>query len=205
MSPDLAKHGAPIRVIVERHNEDGTHEITLRGSKDDMAQIAGALQYGMKWVRITASGVLQSTDVYTRLPDPIDDPELQDIWRHVPLSEDAPVQMRLFYDDPAMREPAREWSKNNRAIYLQSISGYAGREAYVERAKQLEAAGFVCLRSRRGDSGRYWEIWYLPSPAHGRGPIEAMRTTGEIMGWVMRAIGPGNLTTSGEQWGLAAD
>ena len=194
-----------LRVTRETTNEDGSHEITINGEKDAVVQLAGALQYGVKWIRMLASGEIETSDVYMRPPAPTDDPQMQNIWQFDPLPKDIPVQLTLRYDDPEMRDPKNEWSKHNREIFLQSIQGYAGQEAYIARAKRLAEAGFTCLRSRRGDDGKYWEMWYLPYPCGGRGPIKDMKTSDEIKKWVFKNISPGNVTMGGEHWGLSAD
>lgn len=194
-----------LQVSGERTNAGGAHEITISGEKEDVVALAGALQYGMKWIRMLANGTIETSDVYTHPPAPTDDPDMQNIWQFDPLPEGAGVQMRLFRDDPEMKDPKNEWSRNNRSIYLQSIQGYAEKGVYKERAKKLAEAGFECLRSRRGKDGKYWEIWYLPSPCCGRGPIKDMKTSDEVKKWIMTTIGPGTLTMGGEHWGLSID
>ena len=193
-----------LRVEREKHEKDFS-TVTLRGTKEDIVRLAGALQYGMKWIRMWPNGEIETSDVYAMPPSPIDDVELQNIWQFDPLPEGADVQMKLLRDDPKMQEPKSEWSKKHRSLYLQSIQGYAGRDAYVSRAKRLMEAGFICLRSRRGDDGKYWEIWYLPSPCCGRGPLKDMKTADEVTAWVCNTIGPGTVTLGGEHWGLALD
>ena len=193
-----------LRVERELHEKDFS-TITIRGEKEDIVRLAGALQYGMKWIRMRPDGEIETSDVYTTPPVPIADPGMRNIWQLDPLPEGASVQMKLFYDDPEMQEPKRDWSKKHRSIYLQSIQGYDGQDAYVSRAKRLAEAGFVCLRSCRGDDGKYWEIWYLSGPCCGRGPLKDMKTADEIKEWVLNTIGPGTVTLSGEHWGLSID
>lgn len=49
------------------------------------------------------------------------------------------------------------------AIFIQSLCGYNYTPAtYRHDAAVLEEYGFICMRSRRSEDGRYWEIWYLP-------------------------------------------
>ena len=194
----------PIKAVREKSNDDGTREITLKGASEDVKRLAGALLYGMKWVRLTASGELETSDVYDKAPAPTYDPEMQNIWRFDPHAVGA-AQMRLFYDDPEMQDPKNKWSRDHRAIYLQGISGYSGKDEYVRRATLLTEAGFSCLRSRRGDDGKYWEIWYLPDPCCGRGPIKGMKTSDEVKKWIFKNIGPGSVALEGEHWGLSID
>ncbi len=202
---DEKKKRKRLRVSREHTTEDGRHEVTLSGEKEDVVAFVGAIQFGMKWVKLTGDGTIGVADVFKGTPSPIDDPEMQNVWCFDPLPPEEPVQMQLLYDDPEMKDPKHEWSREHRAIFLQSIQGYAGRDAYKHRAERLLEAGFSCLRSRRGDDGKYWEIWYLPGVCCGRGPIKDMKTSDEVMKWVLNSIGPGTLTMGGEHWGLSID
>jgi len=49
------------------------------------------------------------------------------------------------------------------SIIIQHLCGYNFSDpGYKAAADSLEMFGFECLRSRRGLSGKYWELWLLP-------------------------------------------
>lgn len=39
--------------------------------------------------------------------------------------------------------------------------GYT-KDRYKVEVGKLESWGFECCRSRRGDNGKFWELWFLP-------------------------------------------
>lgn len=58
------------------------------------------------------------------------------------------------------------------AIFIQSLCGYNYTpETYRLDAAVLEEYGFICMRSRRGEDGKYWEVWYLPGLWAARGRL----------------------------------
>ncbi len=114
------------------------------------------------------------------------------------------------------------------SIYVQHINGYDKPENYEPKARLLKKAGFIRLRSELAldktdvslvKDGRlvvdgkrqtmadlepkFWEIWYLPSAIFADCPIKG-KTYGQIMDW-LKAIGPGQIESKGQSWGLAID
>lgn len=62
---------------------------------------------------------------------------------------------------------------NSPAIFIQSLCGYNYTpETYRHDAAVLEEYGFICMRSRRGEDGRYWELWYLPGLWSAKGRLK---------------------------------
>lgn len=97
------------------------------------------------------------------------------------------------------------------AVLVESIAGYGGKDEYEIAAKKLTEAGFIRLRSDVVDNGRLvgkegerWELWYLPSPYSGKGPIADLRSTQEVSSWVMRNVGAGRVMEVGRTWGASA-
>lgn len=95
-------------------------------------------------------------------------------------------------------------------IYVHHITCYSGESVYEERAEKLTEAGFVRLRSEKGDDDKYWEVWYLPYLSHAKGPCKDMKEQ-EIVRWLMHNVGPGNIECefrvehSGTNWGAGVD
>lgn len=63
------------------------------------------------------------------------------------------------------------------SILIQHLCGYSYTpQGYKANAEFLEACGFACMRSRRGDEGLFWEIWFLPGLWAAKGRMkEAIR------------------------------
>lgn len=58
------------------------------------------------------------------------------------------------------------------SIIIQSLCGYNYTPAnYKRAARLLETYGFVCCRSKRGDDGKFWELWWLPGDWAMRGAL----------------------------------
>ena len=156
-------------------------------SEEELAALEG-MSHSTKWVRII-DGKLEVCEAYK--PTPVEDPHLE---FHFPAA-----------NNPVLHHTHPSKDRLTGAIYVQHILGYRTDISYKDQAKLLEKAGFECLRSRRGDDGLTWEIWYLASPFLGEGPIKGMKTTTEIRKWLFNEIRPGEVTLEGEHWGLSVD
>lgn len=85
-----------------------------------------------------------------QLPSPVADEEMLPFWR--PLNP-GKAQLRIFEDGEKYFFPK---------IIIQHLCGYNYTpENYIEQAERLERFGFECLRSRRDDNERFWEMWCL--------------------------------------------
>ncbi|EKE24906.1 MAG: hypothetical protein ACD_5C00359G0001 [uncultured bacterium] len=113
------------------------------------------------WVS-TKGGRLEVAAKKKDLPKPTEDEEMLPFWRRqVPGS----YQLELFkVAVPKYSSPA---------IIIQSLCGYNyTSENYKYTAELLESYGFECLRSRRGNDGKYWEVWILPGLWSAKGELE---------------------------------
>ena len=156
-----------------------------------------AMLNGVRWARVV-KGKLVTAPVHKEPPTPVADPPIDACWPQP--GREKPVQLRLNLDFDH-RDP-KEWGADkHKSIYVQHLSGYGDK--YDQKVKVFEEAGFCCLRSRRGDDGQYWEIWYLSGAWAAKGPIKD-KTTDEIVRWVM-GYGPGTIEVAGAHWGLAID
>lgn len=90
-------------------------------------------------------------------------------------------------------------------IFVQHILGY-GVDGLEEerRRKLLTEAGFHELKSEPDANGKRWVIWYLPGAWAARGSIKGF-STDSIGSWLMREIGPGEITMGGKHWGLSCN
>lgn len=131
----------------------GNGNITLSGiPKSDEERVYGALDVGNYWLR-NAGGQIVLHPAYEPLPRATD-VEMLPFWRH-PTSHEKANGYTLF--------EMEEIGFSSYSISIQHLCGYYySEEAYKRYANILESYGFACMRSRRGDDGKYWEIWYLP-------------------------------------------
>src|SRR3990172_9071875 len=141
-----------------------------------------AMSHSTKWVRII-DGKMEVCEAFK--PVPLEDPHLE---FHFPAA-----------NNPVLHHRRPSGPKENGAIYVQHIMGYHGGYdgelvTYKDQSRKMEKAGFECLRSRRGEDGLTWEIWYLPGPWAGRGPIKGMKTVDDIRKWLFNEIRPGEVS-----------
>ena len=152
-----------------------------------MAAVEQAV-HAAKWIRMV-EGKLDVCEAFR--PTPLNDPHLE---FHFPAA-----------NNPVLHHRNPKSDRKTGAIYVQHITGYSGDAVYKERAKLMEKAGFDCLRSRRGEDGLTWEIWYLASPILGKGPIKNMKTSEDIRKWLFDNVNPGEVSIEGEHWGLGIE
>ena len=183
-------------------NDTGKGEITIAGTSEDIRLIE-LMILGTSWIRRGLVGVEESK-AYHDAPSPINDPKLEDHWPIEPLVTPS-SQYKLFVDEDEHEKQARAKGKMDfRSIYVSGITAYASGDIYVARAKLLDDAGFICLRSRRGDDGKYWEIWYLAGPTNAQGAIKG-KNSDEIVNWLCKVVGPGSISIEGVHWGAVLD
>ena len=176
-------------------------EITISGNAEDIRAIE-LMMLGVAWARRGESG-LESSEAYETPPELVDDPHLHEHWPTdlVPST----VQYRLFMDEEEHQKQLRLKSGMDfRSIYVSSVTAYAGTDAYAARASLLESAGFICLRSRRDEGGKYWEIWFMPGPCCAKGPMKGKKHE-EIVNWLMHSVGPGSISIEGQHWGASIE
>jgi hypothetical protein len=159
--------------------------ITITCEKEDAGKLFEAAWNGSKWLRFHC-GKLEVAESY-EAPPPVRDMEMQPFW---------PVETAQQSEMILGGEKSYE-----SGVIVKHIHGYSGK--YDQKAAVLEECGFECMRSRRGESGKYWEYWYLPGKWRAKGPIKGMDVA-EIRKWIFDNISPGNVVIEGENWGLCA-
>jgi hypothetical protein len=174
------------------YRHDGPCEARIELSDRKALAALEAAASGAYWVRGDGNGGIVK---HRRLTEPAIEPD--------PVVEPH-FKVSHQYAFVSYLKEARTWPEP--AVYVQHICGYNySPENYAKKAATLEGAGFSCLRSRRGDNGSYWEVWYLPGPWAGAGPLCGVKKTSAIIEWICRFVGPGTIEAGGEHWGLSVD
>lgn len=152
-----AKKLERVRVASASYNPDG-NAVTFSGLTKEEAALLIGLAAGTQWIRVW-HGRVEALPVYQQPPDPVQDPILPNGWQgggakfHLDPGP-ARLDIRHFCAKPALCP----------SIVIQHLCGYGYTpERYKKIAVDLVRWGFDCCRSRRGQNGRFWEIWYLPS------------------------------------------
>lgn len=132
----------------------GANEVRLEGlTKEEVEVVQGSL-HGCQWIRVI-QGRVENIPVWKPPPLPAEDADLRPFWPQ-PKTGRPLVQNELF--DPQELKQLFSCS-----ISIQALCGYFFTpENYKIQSEKLVDWGFICLRSPRGEDGRYWEIWYLP-------------------------------------------
>jgi hypothetical protein len=144
----------------------GSGRITLEGLSDqDLDKMLAAFGAGAYYVR-SVNGEFQAHPTRIPLPKPTEDKELLPFWRK-PTPQEKEQAPKLF--DLEENLPGT----SSASISIQSLCGYNySPESYDFMANRLTSYGFICLRSRRGEDARFWEIWYLPGLWAAKGQLK---------------------------------
>jgi len=185
-----------LKLHIESHNNrNGTASINFEGTEKEIRALKNALTNGTNWVRINKRGTLIKVPAF-KVPEVLDDDAISPYFKHI-------KQIISYFANTSIRRLAKTHDHpNDPSYFVQHITGYGGD--YKERKVSMEAVGFECLRSRRGKDGKYWEIWYLPGVWAATGELEG-KAHKEIMAYLCQVVNPGQITVSGERWGLGVD
>lgn len=169
---------------------------------DESDILQGAFRAGTCWVRRNAEGRIEHAPYLESLPTSVCDIDMQPFWNPA-VPEETPVQYELFrhIEDGQYQQHA------DASITIQHLCGYGYTpENYAYNAELLESYGFACLRSRRGNDGQFWEVWYLPGVWSARGRLkEAVFDSGQkdpkqktaaAMEYIRRTVSFGTLDLS---------
>ncbi len=134
----------------------GSESVTINSlTKGEIKKMEGVVR-GHAWVTGDEKGRLKFVDTREKLPSPEKDDEMLPFWRKPKSDEIAQLEFQDLGKE--------DWKHSSPSIFIQHLRGYNyTSEGYRHTASQLEGYGFSCMRSKRGDDGRYWEIWFLPS------------------------------------------
>ncbi len=153
------------RVLVSSYGGGSFSLQNLRPEEVDLLQ--ASLQAGSQWVRVGPNGRLEHSPFSETPPSPIPDVDMEPFWS-ASHSDEPPIQYELF-----SHTEMNGYSMHSCAsITIQHLCGYGYTpEAYAHYASELESFGFECLRSRRGTTGQYWELWFLPGVWRAKGRL----------------------------------
>jgi len=148
--------------ISERVSKGEEHAAKLVNlTSAEAAQIDSTLS-GNSWIR-AVDGRLESRPVWEPLPRPAEDPLIAPFWS--PSQVPPPATLELL--------PATDFKSLTPSFVVQHLCGYNYTPlGYREEAERLEAFGFTCLRSQRGEDGRFDEMWYLPGAWAAKGDLK---------------------------------
>lgn len=135
-------------------------KIELSGLQEDEVKSLEAMVSGHTWC-LSVNGRLETRSRWEPLPAPAEDESMMPFWQP---STSGHTQLELR----GVELP----SGIHASIMIQNLCGYRySPENYRTESEKLEAFGFQCLRSRRGENGRFWEMWYLPGTWSARGEL----------------------------------
>ena len=145
----------------------GPNSIEIKGlTHEEMGQLLGAIR-GLSWFKVE-EGRLKASSCHIPLPDPVHDELMLPFWRQF---EHHQLQGELL--EKLFEEMCGD------VIYMphftiQHLCGHNYTpENYVREAEKLTSYGFIQLRSKRGEDGGFWELWYLPGVWCAKGDLKA--------------------------------
>ncbi len=151
-------------------NEGG---ISLHGFlQEDLEKMEGCILGGHCWMRVV-NGKPEFIKSYHPLPDPITDEHMFPFWRQSTEDEEKHPQNYELFNHESFGD------YESPSISIRYLCGFSySREKYKEVAERLESFGFQCMRSKRGDGGHYWEIWFLIGLFMAKGELEEFVSRG---------------------------
>ncbi|MEQ1499963.1 MAG: hypothetical protein ABL917_01155 [Parcubacteria group bacterium] len=147
-----------------RRQDEATTSITLSGIPKDQQEKVEGVTFGQHWMTVR-DGKLIFSPAREPLPSPVEDTELLPYWRR---HDERQGLMKELVFDPEERS-------DSPSFMVKHLCGYNYTpENYKMNAKLLESYGFVCMRSARGNDGKFWENWYLPGAWAANGALKRM-------------------------------
>lgn len=141
-----------------------TTSLTLSGIPKDQQERVEGVTFGQHWMTVR-DGQLVFSPTREPLPSPIEDTEMLPFWRR---HDERQGLLKEMVFDPEERY-------DSPSFMVKHLCGYHYTpESYQTNAKLLESYGFVCMRSPRGNDGRFWETWYLPGAWAAKGELKRM-------------------------------
>lgn len=128
--------------------------VTISGLTATEVEMFEAMLLNQLWLTVK-EGRLEHTACKNALPDPIDDQEMLPFWRKTQSTQLALLDS-FFLNNTRLK-------LSSPSILIQHLCGYGySEDGYKFEARLLERYGFEIMRSRRGEDGKYSEIWFLP-------------------------------------------
>jgi hypothetical protein len=156
------------RHAVDREGPYSAH-LTIEHMTTEELELLEAMINGTRYARVNEEGRLETINRYEPLPDPVQDKEMVPFWRHADPEKDKGKTLQLT-DIEGMEGRLEHQGPG---FHISSLCGYYYTpEKYQEEAAKLKSYGFQCMRSRRGEDGRFWETWYLPGTFFAEGRLK---------------------------------
>jgi hypothetical protein len=155
-----------IRVTSRQYGNRPSIELSNLTEKE--ADDIEAMTLGSCWLRVSEEGRIERLERFIQPPPPSEDPKYPPKW--IPLedwSKHAPFLCSPV--PPLPEEPRNEYDYPS--ITIHGLCGY-NNTPYDYEARKLQDFGFECLRSRRGQDGKFWELWYLSSTCCAKGELK---------------------------------
>jgi hypothetical protein len=207
---EIRKNQPPPRVRISSSSTGRTGEYSgeVRITGLDPAEVATlkAMILGAYYTRVDNSGRLEAVSRHDPLPQATDERMLP-FWRKATFEEEAQLQM---FDMEAMKDRGE---LHYPAFMISSLCGYHyTKEGYEQEANKLSSYGFKCLRSQRGEDGRYWEVWYLSSVFSAKGALadkikpinDPKEQTREAIRFLMRNVSFGSMDMTQQRAAMVA-
>jgi hypothetical protein len=189
-----------IREAFSSHTEPN---INLEGTKEEI-DIIRAMLLGKHWVSKQGDKIT-TVDLYKALPSPEDDPMIPPKWQ----TEFGSLPDRFA---PELQEQIPEREKGG------SYKSYSFYLKFLLHPKRdipiIQDWGFECMRSRRGEDGKFWEVWYLPGDWASKGTLKKFvdmlpkdsdweKRTELICHWIAKNVTFGSLDVVVQRMALA--
>ena len=134
--------------------DNQTMSITLEGIPKSEREKVEGMEHGNYWMTVR-DGRTEFSPTHTPLPGPADDDSMLPFW--------SPKSDKPQHFEKRVFDKGRLDGSSSPAFYVSHLCGYDySPDGYKRNASLLESYGFACMRSRRGDNGKFWEHWYLP-------------------------------------------
>lgn len=141
----------------EKRSNSGC-SLTLEGLTGTEVDLIKGLLQGRLWASVGENGRLEHRWNLADLPEQTLDDEMLPFWRKVTTEEVSSqiIELGLTEDFELHRG---HMSPN---YIISHLCGYHyTKERYIDEAARLLDYGFIEMRSRRGNDGKYWQHWVL--------------------------------------------
>ncbi len=131
-------------------------KMTITGLTAKEFQAVQQFLQGTSWIRCV-DGRLAACEAHNTLPEPEDDPLLSEHWK-------AGATLKTFGEVPEV------WDAR---IMIHAVG--AGARLKRDAQNSIKIAwqmGFECMRSKRGDDGKFWEVWILHGTWQAKGILK---------------------------------
>jgi len=176
--------------------------VTIQGTEEE-ANALTKMVSGLGYVACGREGMPLFAEKFANV-QPLPDPHLMQ--HFTPAPSTVAKYTREKGVDPEVVKSLDENDAFGISLYVEHICGYNYTpENYASSSRSLEALGFVCMRSPRGDDGRYWETWFLPGLWSGKGRLAGVKTVEKALNIIIQDLRPGSISAVRQRMALSVD